>query len=164
LFAASKKANDKRRATMKKVQGLAVSERLFSALSISLIFVGIAKAQFDIPAFTGKFTITTPVLWGKTVLQPGDYTISIGSSRKPTSALVRDSKGRSVAYFVSGIDGGKTSAGNALLISKKGGQLRVYCLALATLGRELVYDPVLAREAVMEARVAQVVPVMLAKR
>jgi hypothetical protein len=149
---------------MKKVHGLAVSKVLFAALSISLIVVGIAQAQIDIPVFTGKFTLTNQVQWGKTVLQPGNYTITIGSSSTPTFALLRDDKGRPVARFISGIDGGKTSAGNALLIREKGGQLCVYSLALASLGRVLVYDPALAREAVLEARAPQTVPVMFAKR
>jgi len=40
----------------------------------------------------------------------------------------------------------------------------VYALTLASIGRVLVYDRALAREAVMEARAPQTVPVMLAKR
>jgi len=149
---------------MKKVQGLAVSKMLFAALSISLMVVGIAQAQLDIPVFTGKFTLTTQVQWGKTVLEPGNYTITIGSIGTPTAALIRDGSGRPVARFTSGIDDGKTSARNALLIREKGGQLRVYCLELASLGRVMVYDRALAREAVMEARASQTVPLILAKR
>jgi hypothetical protein len=80
----------------------------------------------------------------------------------PTFALVRDSKGRPVGRFVSGIDGRQTSAGNALLIREKDGQLRVYSLALRSLGRALVQDPAWAREASLEARSPQTV--MLAKR
>jgi hypothetical protein len=159
-----KKADDQRRTAMKKVQGLAVSKMLFAALSLSLIVAGFAQAQVDISVFTGKFTLTTQVQWDKTVLQPGDYTITIGSIGPPNFALVRDGRGRPVARFLSGIDDGKTSARNALLIREKGGQLRVYALALASLGRVLVYDPILAREAVLEARAPQSVPVMLAKR
>jgi hypothetical protein len=149
---------------MKKVQALAVIKMLFAALGFSLIVAGFAQAQVDIPVFTGKFTLTTQVQWDKTVLQRGDYTITIGSSSMPTFALIRDNKGRPVARFVSGIDGGPTSAGNVLLIREKSGQPRVYSLALASLGKVLVYDPALAREAVLEARAPQMVPVMLAKR
>ena len=149
---------------MKKVQGLAVSKMLFAALSISLIVGGIAQAQVDIPVFTGTFTLTDQVQWGKTVLQPGNYTITIGSDSVATLALVRDSKGQPVARLMSGIDDGKTSVRNALLIREKGGELRVYALELASLGRVLVYDWALAREAVMDARVPQTVPVMLAKK
>ena len=149
---------------MKKVQRLAVSKFLFAALNIGLILVGGAQAQFDVPTLSGKFTLTTRVQWDKTVLQPGGYTITIGSGSLPISALVRDSKGRPVARFASGIDAGKTSTGNALLIGEKKGQLCVYGLALASLRRTLVYDPVLAREAALESRVLQTVPVKLAKR
>lgn len=148
---------------MKKAQGLAVS-RMFAVLSVALIVVGIAQAQHTIPAFTGKFTLTTQVQWDKTILQPGDYTVIIESISAPTAALIRDGNGRAVGRFITSIDGGKTSAKNGLLIREKGGQLRVYSLALGDLGKTLVYDPALAREAVLQARVPQTVPVILAKR
>ncbi len=147
---------------MKRVQGLVVGKTLFAALSIGLIFAGIAQAQ--IPTFTGKFTLTTQVQWKRTVLQPGDYTVTVESMNAPVAALIRDSRGWPVARFVSGIDSGEASTVNALLIREKGGQLRVFALALANLGKVLVYDPALAREAVLEARASQTVPVMLAKR
>jgi len=147
---------------MQKVQRFAVSKMLLAVLGIGLIFAGIAQAQ--IPTFTGKFTLTTQVQWSRTVLQPGDYTVTVESINAPTPALIRDGNGRPVARFISGIDDGKPSTRNALLIREKGGQLRVYALALANLGKVLVYDPALAREAVLEARAPQTVPVMLAKR
>jgi hypothetical protein len=149
---------------MEKVQGLAVGKILLAALGISLIAAGIAKAQSDLPAFTGKFTLTTQVHWDKTILQPGDYTITLGSSSMPSFALVTDSKGRPVARFVSLVDGGDARVRNELLIGEQNGQLRVYSLALGSLGRVLVYDPALAREAVLQARAPRTVPVMLAKR
>jgi hypothetical protein len=148
---------------MKKIQGLAVSGTLLAALCMSVI-VGIAQAQTDLPTFTGRFTLTSQVQWDGTVLQPGSYSVTIESISSPTAALIRDGSGRPVARFISGIDGGKTSAGNALLIREKHGQLRVYALALASLGKVLVYDRALAQEEVMEARAPQTVPVMLAKR
>jgi hypothetical protein len=95
-------------------------------------------------------------------LQPGDYTVTIESIKAPAAAMIRDSSGRSVARFIR-IDSGKTGAGNALLIREKDGQLRVYGLTLADLGMVLVYDRALAREEVMEARVPQTIPVVLAK-
>ena len=74
------------------------------------------------------------------------------------------SRGRPVARFVSRIDGGRTSASNALLISEKNGQFPVYSLALRSLRRVLVYEPALARQAALEARAPQTVPVLLARR
>ena len=149
---------------MRKVHGWAVSKVFFAALVIILMVGGIAQAQTDLPAFTGNFTLTTQVHWDKTILQPGDYTITLGSSSMPSFALVTDSKGRPVARFVSRVDGGDARVRNALLIGEQDGQLRVYSLALGSLGRVLVYDPALAREAVLEARAPRTVPVMLAKR
>lgn len=149
---------------MKRNSRIRGSRVLTAALLMSLFFIATSQAQTDLAVFTGKFTLGNQVLWGNTVLQPGDYTITIGSSSMPAFALVRDSKGRPVARFVSRIDGGPTSAGNALRIREKDGQLRVYSLALRSLGRVLVYDPALAREAVLESRSLQTVPVMLAKR
>jgi hypothetical protein len=140
------------------------SQVLAAALLMNLFFIGTTQAQTDVPIFTGKFTLTTQVQWNKTLLQPGDYIITIGTSGIPAFALLKDAKGRPVARFGIGIDSGETSAGNALLIREKNGRLRVYSLALASLGKVLVYDPVLAREAVMEARASQTVTVMLAKR
>jgi len=141
-----------------------ISHVLAAALLTSLFLITTSQAQTDLPVFTGKFTLANPVLWGETVLQTGEYTITIGSTSMPAMALVRNSKGRPVARFVTGIDGGRVGAGNALLVSKERGQLHVYGLALESLGRLLVYDTVLAREAALEARATQVVPVMLAKR
>jgi hypothetical protein len=149
---------------MKKVRGLAVRKMLFAALGVSVLFTAIAQAQLGIPAFTGKFRLTTPVTWGEIVLRPGDYTITIASMNSPAAALITDGSGRPVARFMSGIDDGKTSTRTALLISKQGGQMRVYALALASQEKLLIYDRALAEEAAIEACAPQTVPVMLAKR
>jgi len=149
---------------MKKVQGLTVRKILFAAVSIGLIIVGIVQAQLDIPTFTGKFKLINQIQWDKTILQPGEYTITIATSSTPISAVVRDRKGRPIGRFVTGIDSGNISARNALFICEKGGQLHVYSLALASLGKVLVYDRALAQEAVIQARASQTVPVMFTKR
>jgi len=148
---------------MKGIQRIRGSQVLAAALLMSLFFIATSQAQTDLVVFAGKFTSTDQVQWGKTVLQPGEYTIIIGSGSMPSLVLVRDSKGRAVARFM-GIDSGKTSARDALLIKEKGGQMHVYSLELASLGKVLVYDPALARAAVLEARAPQTVPVLLAKR
>ena len=148
---------------MKRNSRIQRGQVLAAAMLVSVVLIATSQAT-DIAAFTGKFTLTNQVQWGKAVLQPGDYTITIGSNGGSTRALVTDGKGRYVGIFANPIDSGKTTDRNALLIKEKGGQLHVYCLELATLGRVLVYDPALAREAVLEARAPQRVPVMLAKR
>lgn len=143
-----------------RIQGQA----LVAALLMSLFLIITSQAQTDLAVFTGKFTLNNQVLWGGTVLPPGDYTITISSTSLPTLTLITDSQGRPVARVMSAIDAGKPRAGNALLIREKDGQLRVYSLALGSLGRVLVYDRALARQAVLEARAPQTVPVMLTRQ
>ena len=146
---------------MKRNSRIRGSQVLAAALLMSLFFIATSQAQI----FAGKFKLTDQVQWGKTVLQPGEYTVIVGSvSSMPGLMLVSDSKGRTVARFMSGIDSGKTSARNALLIKEKGGHMHVYSLELASLGKVLIYDPALARAAVLEARAPQTVPVLLAER
>lgn len=149
---------------MKRIQGLAVSTTLLAALCLSVMLVGVSQAHADMAVFVGKFTLTQRTQWGPATLQPGDYTIRIDSWGLPVKVSILDSRGCAVALVVSGIDSGEASAKNALLVKEKAGQLHVYSMAIATLGKVLVYDPALAREAVMEARAPQTVQVMLAKR
>jgi hypothetical protein len=124
----------------------------------------VAQAQTDVPVFKGNFTLSSEVLWGKSVLQPGNYTITVGSSHTPNSILVRSNSGHAVVILVTAIDGVRTGDKNALLITPKNGQLCVYSLVLSDLGRTLIYDPALARQAALQARAPQTVPVTWARR
>ena len=137
---------------------------LLAVLLTSLCFVGTARAQGQSPAYVGKFTLSYQVVWGKSALQPGNYTITIKSTGAPMVALVRNSDGDAVTHVVSGARSGNPNGVNAILIKEKDGQLKVHSLALADLGMVLIYDPALAREAVQEARTSQSVPVTWAKK
>ena len=148
----------KNNSKIQKVQVLA------AALMMSLFLITTSQAQTDLAVFTGKFTLNNQVLWGGTVLQPGEYTITISSSSMPTLVLVTNSQGRPVTRFVGMIDAGTTRDGNALLIRARDGQLRVYSLALGSLGRVLVFDRTLARQGVLEAYTPRTVPIMLTKQ
>ena len=149
---------------MKKVQRLAVPTMVFAALCVSMMIPGISQAQGHVPSFVGKFTLTTPVQWGKTTLQPGDYTVTIEPRTGMTSlAFVRDGKGSFVGIFMSEIGDEKKGGRDALLLKEKDGHLRVCSLELASLEKVLLYDPKLAGQ-VMEAHALQAVPVMIAKQ
>ena len=139
--------------------------RLFATLWMSIFLIAPSQAQTDLQVFKGKFTLADHVLWGNTVLQPGDYTLTVGSSSMPARVSITDSTGRGVGSFVSLIHEGRTrGATNALLLMQKRGQLCVYSLVLDRPRMELTYDSALARAAVLEARATQTVPVTLAKR
>jgi hypothetical protein len=140
-------------------------QALLAVALLSSFLVATSGAQTNLSVFKGTFTLTDQVEWGKTILSPGSYTVTIRDSGAPTVALVKDSKGRSLGLFVSSIaEARMTGAGNALLLHQKGGHLCVYSLTLGSLGNALVYDPSLARGSAMEARAIQTVPVMVARR
>jgi hypothetical protein len=157
-------AEDERRKTMERNQRMTGTALLVAALFTSLFFGGSARAQGQSPAYVGKFALTNQIHWGKCVLQPGNYTITIKSTREPTIALIRNIDGDAVTYVVSGARSGNTNGVNAVLIKEKDGQLKVHSLALADLGMVLIYDPTLAREKAQEARVSKTVPVTWAKK
>ncbi|MGB9243149.1 MAG: hypothetical protein WCC03_07340 [Candidatus Acidiferrales bacterium] len=149
---------------MARNQRIARTAVVVAALLASLFSVGAAWAQGQSPAYVGTFTTTNQIQWDKTVLQPGAYTITIESTGSPIVASIRNAKGNAVTHVVSGAHTGKTNGVNALLIKERNGQLEVHSLALADLGMVLIYDPVLAQEAVREARASKTVPVIWAKK
>jgi hypothetical protein len=135
---------------------------LLATLVMSLLHVGTVHAQ--LPVYRGQFTLPYQVLWGESVLKPGDYTITIQSIGIPAIALIRKADGHGGTLVVSRIHGQPTTGVNALLVKDKDGQLTVHSLSLADLRMVLIYDPSLARESVKEARVSRTVPVMWAKK
>jgi hypothetical protein len=149
---------------MKRKLKLAGTRMLLAALLTSLFFVGTARAQAQLPAFFGKFTLPYQVRWGGSVLRPGDYTLTIKSTGSPMIALVRTAHGDAVTYVMNGSLNGHTNGVNALLITDRGGQLTVHALALADLGVVLIYDRSLGKGPAKEARVEHTIPVMSAKK
>jgi hypothetical protein len=154
---------NKRRKTMqgnRKTMGMAM---LVAALFTSLFFVDTARAQGAVPAFVEKFTLPYQVHWGKSVLQPGDYTIAIRSVGTPIIAIISNAEGHPVTQVMCGVRNDQTN-GNALFVKEKDGQLTIHSLSLANLGMVLVYDPALAQKPVEEARANQTVPVISASK
>ena len=148
---------------MGKIQKGAGTRMLLAALLMSLLFVGAAHAQGGLPVFIGKFTLPYQVHWGKSVLQPGDYTIAIRSVGTPIIAIISNAEGHPVTQVMCGVRNDQTN-GNALFVKEKDGQLTVHSLSLANLGMVLVYDPALAQKPVEEARANQTVPVISASK
>jgi hypothetical protein len=150
---------------MRKNQRIPGSEILVAALLISFFFVGTSLGQVNIPSFTGSFTLASQVHWDRSVLQPGQYTITVGSPGPPMIALIRDQKGRSVALVATKVRSTNANVEtNELLMAEKDGQLCVHSVVLAGIKTTLIYDPALARKAVLESQVNQTIPVMWAKK
>ena len=157
-------AEDKKEKNMRRDQNAVGIRMMVSAVVMSLLFVGAAQGQTDLPVYRGKFTLTDQVCWGKSVLGPGDYTITIQSSGTPAIVIVSKADGTARFRVISTIRGGPARGVNALLAHDKDGQLTVHSLSLSDLGMVLIYDPPLARESVREARVSRSVPVLWAKK
>ena len=144
---------------MRKNQRMAGTALLVVALVASFFSGSSARAQGMSPAYVGKFTLTQQIHWGKGVLQPGNYTITIKSLGSPVIATIRTADGDVVTILMATALIRNTNGANVLLIKEKNGQMNVHSLVLADLGTVLIYDPALAREAVQEARASQTVPV-----
>jgi hypothetical protein len=135
---------------------------LAAALVASCFAGATANAQ---TAFKGKFTLPYEVRWGKAVLSPGEYTLSMTAS-DPGDMMIEDARtGQTVAHliFPSREDAGP--GGSALLIGTRGQQLVVHSFRVAELRTTFVCDPSLAhpRRSREEARQSQAVPVLQAK-
>lgn len=126
---------------------------LLAALAASLTLAGAARAQAVSPAFVGKFTLSSPVRWGKATLPPGTYSVSIESTSRPIMATVRDENSNVVVRVMS-IGSSDYHSGPDLLRLKSShdGPLTVQSLVLADLHTVLIYDASPARQSVEEAR------------
>ncbi len=149
---------------MTRNQRMVGSTLLLVALLTSLFFAGTARAQGQSPAYVGKFTLTQQIHWGKTVLQPGKYKVTINSTAAPIIGTIRTVAGDGVSIVMSQARTENKNGVNGLLIKEKDGQPTVHSLAISDLGMVLIYDPTLTRETVQEARVSQTIPVTWAKK
>lgn len=134
-----------------------------AAMAASLILASAARAQ---DTFVGKFTLTSPVSWGKSTLTPGTYSIRIVSTERPVKASISsDDSTSSFAFMVlSNVTGNYRDGSNALRLKVRNGALVVDSLALADLKCVLFYEPSAANESAEEARVDSTVPVLAAKK
>ena len=137
---------------------------MLDALAVSLMAPGRAPAQHVGPAFLGKFSLTTPVHWGKSVLQPGEYTIRIDSTASRGLALISRKDSTFSIRVLNGASEDYRGGSDALQLKVKNGELVVRALVLADLDRVLIYDSSLDKENVEEARSNASVPVLVARK
>ena len=137
---------------------------LLAALAASLTLAGAARAQYISPQFVGKFTLTSPVHWGKSTLQPGNYTLRINSMSSPFIMVrVLNDQDTLVATVVThGIDD-YTKGPNALQLKTTNSQVVIQSLVLADMKMVLVFDPSLAHQRIEEAR-ADATVVLVARK
>jgi len=144
---------------MKPTKNFSMPVLLGLGLIAVLLSAGVAYAR---PAFQGEFSLPYEVYWGKAVLSPGDYLLSVDFSTVPMIATIRSKDGKRVAVVTSGLADNDAKGESALLIVTKGRQSTVHSLRMTEAGLVLIFEPKLAREeAIREARQNQSVPVIV---
>jgi hypothetical protein len=162
--AKAKSRPEKRRKIMKNLRAIAISKLFLAALVMTVVFVGRAQAQGTDTVYRGTFTLTQQIHWGKSVLRPGHYTMTMASIGNPAIVKVQNEDSGEAFRVVTAVREETTAGTSALFLQAKDGRATVHSLSLPQLGIVLIYEPTLAREPVLEARARQTVPVLLAKK
>lgn len=110
---------------------------LATFLFLVCLVPGAANAQ---NVFSGKFHLKNEVGWGLTVLQPGDYTITVPTVASFPLATIADAEGNNILMVSTMIRGEVKHGESSLLIVTNGTQRVVYSLNLSQLGVSLIYQ------------------------
>jgi hypothetical protein len=133
-----------------------------AALLATSLLAGTANAQSP---FKGKFTLTQETRWGLAALPAGHYIVTFDNHISNMLVVREATSRRAVAYEPTNNRQDSGEGGSALLIGVRGSQPVIHSFRVAELGQTFVYDPALAnRSVVEEARQAQAVPVIVAKK
>lgn len=149
---------------MRAHRSLAITKMFLVALVMTLLFIGRGQAQGTDTVYRGTFTLTQQIHWGKSVLRPGHYTMTITSSGSPAIVKVQNEDTGEAFRVVTSVHEETTTGSSALFLQAKNGQPTVRSLSLPQIGMVLIYEPALSREPVLEARASQAVPVLLGKK
>ena len=98
---------------------------------------GAANAQNLV---SGKFHLKNEVRWGQSVLQPGDYTVTVPTVAPVPLATIADAEGNNILMVSTMIRGEVKHGESSLLIVTNGSQRVVYSLNLPQLGVSLIYQ------------------------
>ena len=110
---------------------------LATFLFLVCLVPGAANAQ---NVFSGKFHLKNEVRWGLTVLQPGDYTVTVPTVASVPLATITSAEGKNV-LMVSTLFRGEVKHGeSSLQIVTNGTQRVVHSLNLPQLGVSLIYQ------------------------
>jgi hypothetical protein len=159
-----KPARKKGRKTMRNLRAIAITKLFLAALAMTLVFAGRAQAQGADTVYRGTFTLTQQIHWGRSVLRPGHYTMTMASIGSPAIVKIQNEDTGEGFRVVTAVREETTAGTSALFLQAKNGRASVYSLSLPQLGIVLIYEPTLAREPVLEARAGMTVPVLLAKK
>ncbi|HET7106808.1 MAG TPA: hypothetical protein VFI38_08360 [Candidatus Acidoferrum sp.] len=149
---------------MKTMKSIQRGTLLVAALFVGLMTAGAVQAQQVTSSYCGKFTLTTPVQWRKSVLQPGEYTIRIESMSSAHLALIQKEDSAFAIRVMSGVANSYQGNSDALQLKVKNGQLVVEALVLGNFKTALFYDSSFPEQSVEEVRGEDSVRILVAKK
>jgi hypothetical protein len=121
---------------------------------------GVASAQ----SLKGSFTLPYEVHWGKAVLAPGAYTITMDSTRGPATIRTSTGAGRALVLARS-VDKAMTDQPTALLISKRENQRIVRSFNYREGDAAFVYVPFTqAERRLADSADSVAVPILMAQK
>ena len=131
-----------------------------------LLAVVIGAVRLDAQVnFQGKFQLSSPVRWGKTLLPAGEYSFVIDSVEMPTRVVIHSVNGKAAFLAITSDSASNSPGGSYLVITGTGENRRVRLMNLPQLGRSLVYEPLTRSERETFYLVAsQTVPVQIAAK
>ena len=140
---------------------LTVSKLSIAAALVLGASVGTANAQ---SLAKGTFTLPYEVRWGKAVLQPGSYVVTIDSARGP--AFVRTLNGDGRAIVMGLAEGAMKEHPSALVITKSENQRVVRYLNLREVDKSIAYEPFTKAERKLVGQLdeTEAVPILMAQK
>jgi hypothetical protein len=131
-----------RRALKSKMGGLIMnpkrSFRFFGLMALGLLAASLVPATASAQVFKGYFTLPVETRWGKAVLPPGTYTLTLNSQAFPNIASVQGEK-MHVLVMPSVVDAGRTTGPCKVFIARFNGKARIRGLQLGTIGATYWY-------------------------
>jgi len=143
----------------RKTMRLTTKVRLFAAVLLATFaFTGAAKAD----TMAIKFNLPFEVHWGKNVLPPGEYSVTMDSYSNV--GLVRPVRGKTAFYTPIPTKAYNRTGNTALYVLVRGDERIVRSLNLPARGISLVYRPTTEaeREILAKADKLQTVPIITA--
>jgi hypothetical protein len=108
-------------------------------LAATALSVGTGYAQ----GFQGKFTLTSPALWGHAVLQPGNYTLAVTRGQNGEQMVTVRGEGQASSaaiIFPASRDTSAAIGENDLVCIRQGGELVVRTLDLSATGESYRFE------------------------
>ena len=125
--------------------------------------MGSASAQ---PLVKGTFTLPYEVHWGKAVLPPGHYSISIDDARRPALVSNALTGGRHAVVMARAVGDAVKGQPTALLITKTENERVVRSLNWSEGNQNFIYRALTTTERMQAARTTETVtlPILLAQK